>query len=330
MKQRRISNFYKHRSSKDHFPILAQKLVRTSLPRGTSRNVTLYRLLSLIAIKINCRHRNYAGLRPKTIPGIGHAGAPVANGLHLHGQFIQFQDEEQTADLRAQMKEWKKHNDIAKEGVAKGESDAPSNRTIFVLDFGLWDIWQAVALDPENARYIVTTSVDMIFEALDVLDQIKGEDRPASDGTKAILPLVLDMTFLPGFAKDGETTKTTLELIQLWNGLLTERAKNWSKGDLFLYDTNAFLVEHIRARQIVSVDRLEEGRQDEIKAAFANVNGSCIGSLNGTTHNDKHQEACDTPDDFLFWDEVHFTPKAHQLIAQEIKRDIETLSSGWV
>ena len=227
----------------------------------------------------------------------------VENGLHTHGNFEKLQSKKPAADLPAQVREWA----IQK---AQDDHDAPSEgpdgaakRTIFVLEFGVWDIWQAVKENPDGAKDIVTSSIDIIFRSLDDIHEIQMERSKNTTSTMmAVVPLVIDMTFLPGYTQDPRTMMRTVELIKLWNSQLTTKATEWRGGDLFLYDMNGFILDHIRARQMLTVNAVHSSKNGSDQPLFANVATSCTGHhINRTGTGTEAKKICSNPDDHLFW-----------------------------
>ena len=183
-----------------------------------------------------------------------------------------------------------------------------ANDTIFVFDFGLWDIWKVALAEGEDGDHIVKTSIDIIFSALDYLDgmrdnQTNGIATQQGPVLKAILPFVIDMTFLPGYSKNVEVEKRTVDLVKVWNSNLAERAQDWEKSDLFLYDTNDFMIQHIKKRQMISVNAEHPTRDTDKQPTFSDVSSSCLARSENTTTISKFDQkvVCAAPDDFLFW-----------------------------
>lgn len=290
------SSIYEYRPAKSQAPtktwtehICAQ--VRTPAKRAMAKSLT--------TLQISCTHKTFA--QPKVIADIGQPGALVDNGLHRNKNFSLTPEEGEPTDLKAQIKEWNGEKDLETKQVSDSQGPTSSNETMFVFDFGLFDIWQAAVIEPSNGEYIVKASIDIIFQALDYLDNIKQERTTV----KAILPLVIDITFLPAYPKGIEVTKHTHAFLKLWNDQLTEQAEAWEKGDLYLYDTNNFMIDSIRDRQMKAVNHEARDAKPvsvEQQPAFVDVSTTCLGPAPGDTVADATGNVvCQSPDDYLFW-----------------------------
>lgn len=197
------------------------------------------------------------------------------------------------ADLKLQVDQWT----AIREGQAFSEihRQQRDSSTIFVIQFGFWDIWSSTNKQKETAKYAVMESVDVIFSALDYL----ADSSENSIGVRVILALAPDISFLPGYSRNNQDQRHAVALTELWNTALTERAENWGRGEIYLYDINHFMLDHIRTHQLAVVGLSDaEGLGTQIPV-FENVETACASVFE--TEMGRRETNCSMPEKYLFW-----------------------------
>lgn len=197
------------------------------------------------------------------------------------------------ADLKSQVEQWT----VAQESrqlseTAKQQRD---ESTVYVMQFGFWDIWSSANQDKETASYAIAESIDVIFSALDFL----ADSSEITPGLRVILTLAPDISFLPGYSRNNVEQRHAIALTDLWNTALTERAEHWGRGEIYLYDVNNFMLDHIRTHQMSVVGLSDSeglGTQDPM---FEDVETACASVFE--TETALPGTVCQKPDDHLFW-----------------------------
>ncbi|KAL4872963.1 hypothetical protein BDV12DRAFT_192898 [Aspergillus spectabilis] len=268
----------------------------------------------------SCHHENLAQTA-KSLRG-SYIGSVVDNE-ELSGTFLSLY-KSPLADLRAQVKQW-----LAIETKATQQLDGEAvhdrrNRTIVVVSFGVWDLWNMIEKDYETAAKSVNHSVEVIMEQFDVLSENWG-----NDDLKIILTLVPDVTFLPAFRPLGDQHvsqyKETVKLVTLWNSKLRSAAEGWGKGTIYLFDTEAFLTDLIRDRQLYAAGVEEaNGLGTNQDPGWENVEDACVESSQQWVVTSESKR-CKNPEKYLFWNEMHLGPSAHRLMGTEVFRGIEEM-----
>lgn len=204
------------------------------------------------------------------------------------------------ADFKSQVKQWLAAEAKAVESLDENAIHDRHNRTILVVSFGVWDLWNMIEQDYETATKSVDHSVEIIMEQLDMLSENWG-----NDDLKIILTLVPDVTFLPAFRPLGDQHvsqhKETVKLVTHWNSKLKSAVEKWGKGTIYLFDTEAFLVDLIRDRQLYSVGIEESngmGRNQD--PGWENVEDACVESKQQWVVTSETKR-CENPDKYLFW-----------------------------
>lgn len=221
--------------------------------------------------------------------------------LGLAGRLSQIK----VADLKTQLEKWLAAELVALEGMSEEEIKSRQERTIFVISFGVWDIWSLVQKDYSTAE----TSIDRRIETL--LSQInKLSDRWGSSEIKLILTQAVDVTVLPGFAPafttSGEEYKGVAKTLAHWNAKLREAVKDWNRGYVYLFNANEFLLDRIRDQQFyASGITAASGLGANIDPGWENVANACVESNGGfqvmMSKSEKTKEPCEHPDKYLFW-----------------------------
>jgi hypothetical protein len=132
--------------------------------------------------------------------------------------------------------------------------------TIFLVNFGMWDIYHFAGLDPTISKNITDDSLTELFYQLDILYSHYGQnlssahldvqtaDRNSTSTTdtdfeprpfRIIIPKLSDPTLLPGWMSQrpvplapstvAEHQKNAVYLTVHWNGLLEKKLDTWIK-----------------------------------------------------------------------------------------------------
>lgn len=159
-------------------------------------------------------------------------------------------------DFKTQLQQWLDAESFTLRGLSAEETQSRQERTLFVVSFGIWDVWSLVikAKDYSSAASSINWRIKSLMEQLDKLSQ-----RWGSTSLKVILMQTVDVTILPGFpATDGEEYKNAVKIVTEWNKRLRQEAEQWTRGTIYLFDTNAFMLDRIRDRQLYAAGIEEE------------------------------------------------------------------------
>ncbi|KAF9888100.1 hypothetical protein FE257_009236 [Aspergillus nanangensis] len=230
------------------------------------------------------------------------------------------------ADFKAQVSQW-----VASESEAvhqlMGDEDSlqrRQNRTILAISFGLWDVWNMLDKGYEAAAQSVDRSVGVVMDQLNVLSETLG-----SNDLKVILTLTPDVTFLPAFRPTANQHvgrhKDAVRITEYWNHELRGAAQRWDRGMIYLFDTNTFLADLIRDWQLFAAG-IEEpnGLGKNLEPGWENVEDACV-ETNQQLVMTSEGKACDNPEKYLFWNEMHMGPSAHRLMGTEVFHGIEEM-----
>ncbi|CRG92241.1 hypothetical protein PISL3812_09298 [Talaromyces islandicus] len=225
-------------------------------------------------------------------------------------------------DLRAQVDRWlTNENDAIRNDPAGGDLRTRVNDTVFAVSFVIWDIWKFLhePLD-DNIKSSISRSIDSLFGQLDRLPAAS-----ESDDVRVILMLSIDPTFLPAFdASTGH--KDMVSIVEQWNKELQDKAREW-RGSIYIFNTNEFLVDQIRAWQyyvggILDSNGLwEQNPWDDVEHPCAESTGKWMAAFGN------EGKKCENPEKFLFWDGMHVGPTANEMMGAEIFHGIET---SWI
>ncbi|KAI5304134.1 hypothetical protein KEM56_006813 [Ascosphaera pollenicola] len=222
-------------------------------------------------------------------------------------------------DLAAQMDAFiaREKDRIAK--LTDGAIEERRRNTIFVIQFGLWDVWRLIGRPEDVVQDSINRSIDTIFKQLGrLVDEFSPTD------VKVLLMGAVDVTFLPAYtAADGD--RQAIEVSERWNKELRRRTEEFKRCSIFLVDVQSFLVDQFRLRELWSngyIENDEFGREGRIP--WLNVRDAC---LDGTKKkmSSMSTSTCKDPEKYLFWDAMHFGPGAQKLLAADIYRDIKPL-----
>ncbi|CAG7920877.1 unnamed protein product [Penicillium olsonii] len=263
---------------------------------------------------MSCHQENLAQtanpLRGKNV------GAVVDNDeLDLLGRLSQTR----LADFESQLEQWL----TAESGLNLSAEAVQSrqNHTIFVVSFGVWDLWSLIGKDYDAARQSIERRIARIMEHLDTLSA-----RWGTSNLKVILTQTVDVTFLPGFDAT-RSSKDPVQLLAHWNLKLREAAAQWTQGTIYLFDLNEFLMDRIRDYQLYAAGIEEASGLGQNLDGWTNVVEPCVAS-GFQVMMSKEQEPCEQPGQYLFWNEMHLGPSAHHLLAREMYRGIDVFRSN--
>jgi hypothetical protein len=123
--------------------------------------------------------------------------------------------------------------------------DIRSSKTLFVLNFGLWDIYTYASLSQHDSLKLITESIEMIFTQLDRIITARHELDHANhveskpDGIQVVLSKQIDPSLLPGWrslrpaplapTSQSEEQKNAVFLTDRFNNLLEKRISDWVK-----------------------------------------------------------------------------------------------------
>ncbi|KAL3479876.1 hypothetical protein BJX99DRAFT_53618 [Aspergillus californicus] len=228
------------------------------------------------------------------------------------------------ADFKAQVNQWLTTETKAVLDLDDEVVHDRRNRTIVVVSFGVWDLWNAIGEDYEAGTETIDHSIEVIMEQCDLLSQHWGPDD-----LKIILTLAPDVTFFPAFRPLGDRHvnqyKEAVKLVEQWNSKLRGAAEQWGKGTVYLYDTAAFITDLIRDRHLYAAG-IEEanGLGKNQDPGWENVEDPCVESSQQWMVTSESKR-CENPDKYLFWNDMHLGPSAHRLMGTEVFRGIDEM-----
>ncbi|KAJ5779318.1 Esterase SGNH hydrolase-type [Penicillium paradoxum] len=260
----------------------------------------------------SCHQENLAQTASPLLRG-KNLGAVIDNKeLDLLGR----PSESPLADFKSQLQQWLDAESRVLEGLSKEAARSRQERTVFVVSFGVWDIWSLITKDYDAASRSVDRRAVTLMGLLDTLSE------SLDTKLQVILTQTVDVTFLPGFGSVGDQYKGTVRVLEKWNEKLREVSGNWTRGSVYLFDTNAFMVDRIRDWQLYAAGIEEESGLGKNLDGWENVMEPCVES-GFRVMMSKEKKQCEHPEKYLFWDEMHLGPSAHRLMAAEIYRGID-------
>jgi hypothetical protein len=215
-------------------------------------------------------------------------------------------------DLRSQVQQW---IDFEKKKRLMPSEGFKDEWTLFTVYFGVWDLWHISEMSKDMAEDAIERAILELFAQLDIIAE--NSNFPV----KVVLPLVVDITLLPRYLNRSHDSKRgnfaekqhrSVYLAYYWNFALSQAAMQWTGGQIFMPDTNQWLVDQIRYHQLWNrgiADVAGEGVQvpifDEIRSpctgeAESNPEPSTKGGRIASSAT-KVSRVCDTPSRHLFW-----------------------------
>ncbi|KAL4792144.1 hypothetical protein BDV19DRAFT_281081 [Aspergillus venezuelensis] len=270
----------------------------------------------------SCHHENLAQTA-KSLRG-NYIGSVVDNEeLSESGNFLSL-NKSPLADFKAQVRQWLTTETKTFLHLDEKAIHDRRNRTIVVVSFGVWDLWNMIEKDYDTATKSVDHSIEVIMDQLDELSQ-----NWDGDELRVILTLVPDVTFLPAFRPHGDQNvsqyKETVKLVGDWNTRLRGAAQQWGKGTIYLFDTESFLTDLIRDRQLYAAGVEESnGLGKNQDPGWENVEDACVESSQQWVMTSETKR-CENPDKYLFWNEMHLGPSAHRLMGTEVFQGIKDM-----
>ena len=206
------------------------------------------------------------------------------------------------ADLEIQIQQWLK---FEKQQFGTSRLDEIERTgTVFVVWFSVWDLWYYSERETVDAEVAVKKTMDTMFKQLDTI----AENWPLD--LKTIVPEAIDLTFLPGWRNirttyrgldsNGEMQKRAIGLVEQWNRALDLRASRWQKGSMYIYNTNEWLLDQVRERQLVNSHISDANGLGNTQSPWSNVSSGCIQTeFAGRDWTDAAR--CPDPETYLFW-----------------------------
>ncbi|KAL8952912.1 MAG: hypothetical protein Q9222_001202 [Ikaeria aurantiellina] len=280
---------------------------------------------SLTGHQIKCNHHdNFARSLP-SVPATDLKGAVIDGDVLNRTLAAEHGDVTMLSDLKTQISQWlrfeKKHYASSRRGKKERMG------TIFTVWFSLWDIWYYSQLATDDAAEAINQSIDTLFEQLGII----AENWPS--GAKIILPEAMDPTFLPGWSlkrtgpggsdHTADDQRNAIQLVKQWNAALDLKASSWQKGQIYIYNTNDWMLDQVREAQLVIGDMVDHNGLGQNGSPWDSVYSGCVDSSGAL-------QRCSSPHKYLFWDDMHLGPEAHKMIGQGIAQDIaENHGDSW-
>lgn len=211
---------------------------------------------------------------------------------------------ETSPDFKTQVQQFVEY-EKKKSFIAQHLGSAEDEWTIFTVLFGLWDLLEYATLDKDAAMLAIENSIRELFHHLETL----AIQVPAS---KVLIPLVVDMTFLPLFQsikyktddKFAENQHLMVFLWTYWNSVLLQQATQWNSSDIYILDANYILMNQIRSKQLYSDGVVSVLDVEGPVPMFDNVVQPCLRVNEDDNMTNLHAaiiEKCDNPSAHLFW-----------------------------
>lgn len=194
------------------------------------------------------------------------------------------------ADFKSQLQQWWDAESRVLKDLSPEEIHSRVNRTVFVVSFGVWDIWSLITTDYESASESVERRIATLVGLLDTLSERVG-------ALNLLVTQTVDVTFLPGFGSVGDQYKDTVRILDRWNERLREVTRDWDRGTVYLFDTNTFVMDRIRDWQLYAAGIEEENGLGKNLDRWENVVEPCVESRVMMSK----QTQCAHPDRYLFW-----------------------------
>ncbi|KAE9965142.1 hypothetical protein BLS_000865 [Venturia inaequalis] len=226
-------------------------------------------------------------------------------------------------DLKAQVQHWLRWEERRAVEAADDESE---EETIFAISFGFYDIFQYAILDLGDAQNAITQSMHVLFQQLDIIAE------HSSSAPQVLISGLWDVTFAPHFQSLSLSENNTLPqfggaqhkmiyLVEYWNSALIQTSMTWSKGDVFYLNWQNWVMDQIRTTQLHDLNIVDSSGNGKETVVFDDVTSPCL--LRSSADN---SIACARPERNLFWDQAHFSGRAHNLLGKEAVKVVE---SNW-
>lgn len=207
------------------------------------------------------------------------------------------------SDLRSQVAQWLRFE--KKQYMSSRLREKEKRGTIFTVWFSLWDIWYYSQLNGDDAAEAVRQSVDSLFEQLNII----ADNWPS--GAKMILPEAMDPTFLPGWSMrrtgpagsdhSADDQRNAIQLVKQWNAALDQKASDWRKGQIYIYNTNEWMLDQVREAQLVIGDMSDHNGLGKNGSPWSSVQSGCVGSGESPLLSATGPARCPEPQKYLFW-----------------------------
>ena len=261
----------------------------------------------LTCVQIKCNHHdNFA----RSLPSLWTTdlrGAVVDSGV-LNGTLNSEQgDITPLPDFKMQVEQWLRFE--KKQFTSSRMREKEKKGTIFTVWFSLWDLWYYSQKSNDDGSKAVSQSLDALFEQLGVI-----ADNWQSD-VKIILPEAMDPTFLPGWQikrtgpsgsdHTADDQRNAVQLVKQWNAALDKRAMDWQKGQIYIYNTNDWMLDQVREAQLVIGDMADHNGLGQHGSPWDAVEFGCVrDSQHG--HSSPGETSggaprCLEPEKYLFW-----------------------------
>lgn len=200
-------------------------------------------------------------------------------------------------DMMIQVQQWLGH---------EAQQGHPANHEfVFSITLGFWDVWQYATLDLRAAQDAISFSIYSLFEQLDIIAN-------AVDNPKIVIPKLWDVTFTPRFrnlsheTQDkhvGEEQHKIIFLTRYWNLALVHSAAQWHRGYIFLPDWHGWMLDQIRALQMVQLGMNNSLGLGLERPVFKDVSSPCFSIVPqaGSGAASTRVSQCPKPGQYLFW-----------------------------
>ena len=259
--------------------------------------------------QISCSHHdNFARSLPDSWI-VGYKGAVVDSNILNNTINKGKSAEEPLADLKTQVQQWIRFE--KKQYMSSRIRETEKKGTIFTIWFSLWDLWYYSNKTQAEASKAIEETVDTLFEQLDIVA------KHWDESIKVVMPEAIDPTFLPGWLatrtgpngndKNADDQRNAVLLVQQWNAALDNKASGWDKdkGELYIYNTNEWLLDQVREQQLVVGDMADHNGLGQSGSPWDNVQVGCVGSNEkghaGSPQTKQGVLRCEDPNKYLFW-----------------------------
>ena len=258
--------------------------------------------------QIKCNHHdNFARSLPSA-PSTDLRGAVVDSAVLNRTWGADHGEVTMLSDLKTQVQQWLRFE--KKQYTSSRMRTKERRGTIFTVWFSLWDIWYYSQLSSVDATEAIAQTVDTLFEQLAII----ADHWPLS--AKIILPEAMDPTFLPawtmkrtgpsGSDQRADDQRNAIQLVKQWNAELDRRATDWRKGQIYIYNTNDWMLDQVREAQLVIGDMADHNGLGHSGSPWDSVHSACVG--NAEPHLSSHEKEkflrpslCSNPSKYLFW-----------------------------